>query len=151
MIEFKPINHENYLECAFLKLNDEQKDYVAPNWQSLLESYFEEGLYTRAIYNDENLVGFVLYDYDSNIPGWSMSRFMIAKQYQKMGIGYSATLEFLKYIKNHLKIDELYISVSQENRVAYKLYKKIGFEDIKKVQYRFNNKDFYEIQMKINL
>ena len=28
------------------------------------------------------MVGFILYDYDDQIPGWSMSRFMIGKQYQ---------------------------------------------------------------------
>lgn len=151
MIEFKPINRDNYIQCIYLELEDYQKDYIAPNWQSLLEAYFEEGLYTRAIYKDTKIVGFVLYDYDSSIPGWSMSRFMVAKQYQKMGIGYLATSEFLKYIKNQLKIDELYISVNQENKVAYNLYKKIGFEYVKDVQYKFNNKVFKEIQMKIKL
>ena len=150
MITLKPIDRNNYMDCICLKVKEEQKNFVASNARSLVEARFEEGLYTRAIYADQLLIGFVLYDYDPEIPGWSMSRFMIGEQYQGQGFGKNAVIAFLKYIKEHMNINEVYISVEQENTVAYAMYKKIGFIDVKPIQYEFDGTTYHEIQMKIS-
>lgn len=42
------------------------------------------------------MVGFVLYDYDEAFHGWSMSRFMIGKQFQGKGYGKQAVIDFLR-------------------------------------------------------
>ena len=81
-LEFRKITKENYMECIALKVDESQKHFVADNAQSLVEAAFEDGLYTLAIYHNRTMVGFILYDYDEDIPGWSLSRFMIGKQYQ---------------------------------------------------------------------
>ncbi|WWR21091.1 hypothetical protein V1226_06755 [Lachnospiraceae bacterium JLR.KK009] len=39
------------------------------------------------IYHDETMAGFVFYDYGNTFPGWSMSGFMIGKQFQRKGYG----------------------------------------------------------------
>ena len=77
MITFREIDKSNYMECICLKVKDEQRGFVADNARSLAEARFEEGLYTRAVYSDGVMVGFVLFDYDPELPGWCMSRFMI--------------------------------------------------------------------------
>lgn len=151
MITFKQIDRDNYMECICLKVKESQQNFVADNARSLVEAQFEEGIYTRAIYADDTLVGFVLYDYDSEIPGWSMSRFMIGEQYQGQGLGKIAVIEFLKYLKEQMRIKEIYISVERENIVAYEMYRKIGFVDVKPVQYEFDGTTYYEMQMKIEL
>lgn len=151
MITFRKIDKSNYMECICLKLKESQKGFVADNARSLVEAYFEEGLYTRGIYRDNEMVGFVLFDYDPETPGWSMSRFMIGEQYQGQGLGKAAVAEFLKYMKEEMKIQELYISVEQENIVAYEMYRKLGFSSVKQIQYEFDGIIYKENQMKITL
>ena len=147
MIEFRPITKENYMECIFLKTSAVQRSFVADNAQSIIESFFEEGLFTRAIYDDDQMVGFLLYDYDVSIPGWSLSRFMIGEEFQGKGIGKRALQGFLEYCKTELKLDTVYLSVSVENKAAYGLFRSIGFEDVQPIQYFFNGIEFREIQM----
>ena len=67
MITFREIDKSNYMECICLKVKDEQRGFVADNARSLAEARFEEGLYTRAVYSDGVMVGFVLFDYDPEL------------------------------------------------------------------------------------
>ena len=93
------------------------------------------------------MVGFILYDYDEDIPGWSLSRFMIGKQYQRKGCGKRAVLEFLDFFRKNYDADKIYISVSLENVVARKMYGDIGFREIKEIEYTFMGEYYREIQM----
>lgn len=150
-MEFREINKSNYMECILLKVKKEQETFVADNARSLLEAIYEEEIYVRGIYDNDTMIGFVLFDYDTSIPGWSMSRFMIGEQYQNRGYGKKAVIEFIKYFKETIKADKLYISVELDNKVAYNMYKSLGFKEIQKVSYSFNNMTFYEMQMKLDL
>ena len=86
-MEFREIDRSNYWDCISLTVNDSQKWFVADNKRSLVEAAYEDGLYTLGVYHGDTMVGFILYAFDDTIPGWSMSRFMIGKQYQGKGYG----------------------------------------------------------------
>lgn len=147
VMEFREINKSNYWDCMELTIDESQKGFVADNKQSLVEAAYEDGLYTLGIYLEETMIGFVLYDYDETIPGWSMSRFMIGKQFQGKGYGKQAAIAFLEYFKIKHIADKIYISVSLENTVAHKMYSSIGFTEVKEVKYTFRDKQYSEIQM----
>ena len=151
MITFREIDKSNYMDCICLKAKDDQRGFVADNARSLAEARFEEGLYTRAVYSGDTMVGFVLFDYDTEIPGWCMSRFMIGAQYQGQGLGREAILRFLDYVKEQMSLRELYIHVELENTVAFELYQKLGFRFVKQIQYEFDGVVYRERQMKIDL
>lgn len=146
-MKFREIDKSNYWDCIVLTLDESQKGFVADNKQSLIEAAYEDGLYTLGIYHEETMVGFVLYDYDDTFHGWSMSRFMIGKQFQGKGYGKQAAIAFLDYFKRKHNADKLYISVSLENTVARKMYASIGFEEIKEIEYIFLGIQFREVQM----
>lgn len=146
-MKFREIDKSNYWECMALTVDESQADFVADNKQSLVEAAYEDGLYALGIYHEETMVGFVLYDYDETFPGWSMSRFMIGKQYQGKGYGKKAVLDFLDYFKRKHNADKLYISVSLENRAARNMYSDIGFIEMKEVEYIFLDRHFREAQM----
>lgn len=146
-MEFRKIDKSNYRDCISLVIDNSQNGFVADNKQSLVEAAYEDGLYTLGVYHEETMVGFILYDYDDTFPGWSMSRFMIGKQFQKKGYGKQAALAFLDYFKKKHNADKLYISVSLENTVARKMYTSIGFEELKEVEYTFSGMHFREMQM----
>ena len=93
------------------------------------------------------MVGFVLYDYDDIYPGWSMSRFMIGRQFQGNGYGKRAVREFLDYFKKKHGADRIYISVSLDNAAARKMYSDIGFREIKETEYSYSGHLYREMQM----
>lgn len=146
-MEFRRIDKSNYWDCMALTIDESQEGFVADNKQSLVEAAFEDGLYTLGIYHEETMIGFVLYDYDDILQGWSMSRFMIGKQFQRKDYGKQAAIAFLDYFKRKHNADKLYISVSLENTVARKMYASIGFKEIQKIEYTFLGMQFKEMQM----
>lgn len=146
-MKFKKIDQSNYMECLLLQVDESQKHYVADNARSLVEAFFEKNIYTLGIYEQDEMVGFVLYDLDETLNGWSMSRFMIGKQYQGKGYGKKAVIEFLEYFKKKHNADKIYISVSLDNLVARKMYSNIGFIEIKEIEYEFDHHIYREIQM----
>lgn len=146
-MEFREIDKTNYWDCMALTIDDSQEGFVADNKQSLVEAAYEDGLYALGIYHEDTMVGFVLYDYDDTFPGWSMSRFMIGRQFQGKGYGKQAAIAFLDYMKKKHNAEKLYISVSLKNTIARKMYASIGFEEIKEIEYTFLGKQFKEMQM----
>ena len=146
-MKLREIDKYNYWDCMALTIDDNQKGFVADNKQLLVEAAYEDGLYTLGIYLEETMIGFILYDYDETFPGWSMSRFMIDKQFQGKGYGKQAAIEFFEYFKTKHNADKLYISVSLENILARKMYSSIGFTEIKEVEYTFGDKHYKEMQM----
>jgi len=57
-VSLHQITKENYEEVCELDVTKERQDYVACNMWSLVESQFNEGYETRAIYADAEPVGF---------------------------------------------------------------------------------------------
>lgn len=146
-MEFRKIDKSNYQDCILLKVDESQERFVADNARSLVEAAFEDGLYPLGIYHEDEMIGFVLYDYDETFPGWSMSRFMIGKQHQGKGYGKQAVIEFLDRFKAQHDADKIYISVSLDNPVARKLYLNIGFEETKEIEYLYDGHLYREVQM----
>lgn len=146
-MKFRKIDKTNYWDCMALTVDDSQQGFVADNKQSLVEAAYEDGLYVLGVYHEETMVGFVLYDYDETFPGWSMSRFMIGKQFQGKGYGKQAVTEFLEYVKARHHAHKLYISVSLKNTVARNMYSSLGFTEIKEIEYTFLGGNFREMQM----
>ena len=73
------------------------------------------------------IIGFLLYDYDEELKGWSFSRFMIDIEHQNKGFGTKSIEKFLDFFHNKFPNENLYTSVEIDNEVAVKLYEKYGF------------------------
>lgn len=146
-INFKEIDKSNYNICINLKVRDHQKDYVASNAISLVQAFYEEELYPIGIYNDEEMVGFILYDYDKELEGWSFSRFMIDINHQNKGYGSKALEKFLEFFHNKYEEENLYTSVEIDNEVAIKLYEKYGFNKKDSFEYKIGNTVYKEFRM----
>lgn len=146
-INFKDIDKLNYNTCINLKVGDHQKDYVASNAISLVQAFYEDDLYPIGIYNDEEMVGFILYDYDKDLEGWSFSRFMIDINHQNKGYGSKALEKFLEFFHNKYEEENLYTSVEIDNHVAIKLYEKYGFNKKDYFEYKIGNTVYKEFRM----
>jgi len=146
-IQFISVDRTNYLECIALSIDETQKDYVALNVFSLAQAAYEPEMYPLAIYHDGKMVGFILYDFDEELAGWSMSRFMIDKKYQRQGLGKEALSDFIRYFFQLYDASELYTSVEVDNSTAITLYEKTGFIRQDVFEYDAGGKHYKEIRM----
>lgn len=151
MIEFKPIDRINYQECIELYVSEGQKNFVASNMFSIVQAAYEPDMYPLAIYDEGKMVGFILYDFDYDLKGWSMSRFMIDKKYQNKGIGKKALKEFIHFfIQKHGRLP-LYTSAEVTNPIAIALYEAFGFVKEEVFEYEAGGRKYKEIRMKAQL
>lgn len=127
-VTFKEINKNNWEECINLKVNETQVNFVASNVYSLLESKFEPSYFPLAIYNNEAMVGFVMYGLEDDDNSWWIIRLMVDKNHQKNGYGKAAMLKVIEILRNKPECDRIFTSYEPENLVAEKLYLNLGFE-----------------------
>lgn len=146
-IQFREIDRSNYNECINLKVSENQKRFVATNIYTLVQAAYEPNFYPLGIYKDNKMVGFILYDFDYDINGWSMSRFMIDESYQNQGIGKIALKKFLELFVNKYGHLKLYTSAEVDNKVALAMYEKAGFEKKEVFEYEFEGEKYIEHRM----
>ena len=126
---FKEITKNNWEECIELKVSKEQENFVASNVYSILQANYSAGLYPLAIYDNEIMVGFLMYEKDDVAKDMGMCRLMVDIKYQKKGYGKAAILKLLEIIKQKYGSTPFYTSFEPENIVAKKLYESIGFRE----------------------
>ena len=93
------------------------------------------------------MVGFLLYDYDEELKGWSFSRFMIDIRYQNKGFGSRALEKLLDFFQGKFSAENLYTSVEIDNEVAIKLYEKYGFNKKNSFEYTIGDITYKEFRM----
>ncbi len=135
-ITLRPITADNWLECIRLKVAANQTQFVADNAFSLAQSKFEPESIPLGIYDDETMVGFIMYhpeDYElAKI--WFIERLMVGTQYQGKGYGragLSVLIEQLRAQKGYIAI---LISFVPENEAARNLYASLGFKDTGEIE-----------------
>jgi diamine N-acetyltransferase len=128
-VSLHQITKENYEEVCELDVTKEQQDYVACNMWSLVESQFNEGYETRAIYADAEPVGFFMWVEESKSKT-SIWRFMIDKAHQQKSIGRTALNLALAEIKKAVKLQEIEICYNPNNPVAKEFYSSFGFSEV---------------------
>ena len=70
MLHLEKINHKNVWDIVDLKVFKFQKDFVAPNWASIVQAYSVRDTktvaFTFGIYNDEKPVGFLMIGFNES-------------------------------------------------------------------------------------
>ena len=127
-IEFRTIERSNWMQCTQLEVNDEQKNFVASNSFSLAQASYEPDTYPFAIYRNGEMVGFIMYDFDSDFGVWEMCRLMVDKKHQKQGIGKAAVEKLLKHVTAKHGHIMFYTSAEPTNANAIRTYEKAGFK-----------------------
>ena len=128
-LSLQPIIKQNYESVCELDVTEEQEDYVASNMWSIVESKFNEGYETRAIYQDAEPVGFFMWVKESNHKV-SIWRFMVDKNHQNKGFGRKALELALNEIKQESNIKVIEICYNPSNPVAKDFYSSFGFNEV---------------------
>lgn len=134
-IEFKTIDRSNWSKCVDLKVAKEQREFVASNTYSLAQAAYEPDTYPFGIYLDGEMVGFIMYDYDSELNVWEMCRLMVDEKHQGKGIGRQAVQKLLEHVTGKHGHIMFYTSAEPENTAAIGLYEKLGFRKNGRIVY----------------
>lgn len=155
-IHLEKVTWENYRKVLDLRVNKEQRDYVASNKASLIHAFLTLSagapVYAFAIMHGKTIVGFMQLMYDDDWTGYEREdwlnsdafkqyegqkyyyiwRFMIDKKFQKRGYGKEAFRQTLEFIKTLPAGEAKYVLLSyeQSNEVAKGLYASFGFEEV---------------------
>ncbi|MBP1907690.1 diamine N-acetyltransferase [Paenibacillus turicensis] len=132
MINLKEITKDNVVKASFLTTNTNgevtlNEQFVASNVISIAQSKYMPAMETKAIYEDDEMVGFVMYGIDEG-ELWIM-RYMIDYRYQGKGFGKLALGLIIDEVWKSYTEQQIKISIEPENKKAKKLYERLGFVD----------------------
>lgn len=135
-IQLREVNESNWIQVIRLKVTPEQEKFVASNVFSIAQSKIQPFWITRAIYDGETLVGFIMYGLErqeSEFDGYWICRLMVDHQQQQKGYGKAAMEMAIQSIRESGYTDPIFVSFVVDNGVSEKLYQSLGFEDTGKV------------------
>jgi diamine N-acetyltransferase len=135
MILLKEIEADMVRSVCELKVRPEQAVYVASNTVSMAEARSHPEAWFRAIYAGENLIGFVMLEDWTQVPGGDTNapiclwRFMIDESFQKMGYGKKALEVIVEHVRNRYKLGYMLTSCVEGTHSPKGFYKAFGFQE----------------------
>lgn len=112
--------------CA-LEVRPEQRGFVAPNAVSIAEAYFEPRAWFRAVYADDEPVGFVMLEDDPEAEQYYLWRFMIDGAHQGKGYGRRALDLVVDHVRKRPGARELVASYRPGEGSPRDFYLRYGF------------------------
>ena len=127
-ITLRAIDQTNWEKICGMNPGTGSQNFVADNAYSIAQSMFEKSWTIKAIYADEQPIGFAMYGLGKEeILGYELCRFMIDKSQQGKGYGKKALAVIIEEMFRQFDCDRLYLSTSPQNFRAQALYKSMGF------------------------
>lgn len=130
MIKFKEVTMKNFEAVINLKLKDEQVGFLKNNLYSLAESKVNESLIPKGVYDDEELVGFILYYFHEGKPDYVyLKRLMIDAKMQGKGLGRKTMVAAIDKFKEEFpSIGCVELMHYLDNETGESLYESLGFK-----------------------
>jgi diamine N-acetyltransferase len=127
-VELRRITQGNIRAVMKLDVLPGQADFVAPNAVGIAETYVYPDAEPRAVYADDEPVGFVLFHPADNDEGThNIVRLMIARQFQGRGLGRQALEAAVAWAVRERAAARVRLSVVPSNEQARNLYRSAGF------------------------
>lgn len=128
MIIFKEITKKNFWDCIELTVAKEQVDFVTTNAVSIAQSKVQPECIPLAVYDNEIMVGFIMYCIDEDDGEYWIYRIMIDKIHQSKGYGKKTLEMILDLVKQDKTHNKIFLGVHKDSVHAVKLYKSFGFD-----------------------
>ena len=127
-VHFKNIDDTNEYKVRTIKLKPGQDKFIETVDECLKEAENFHEWHPVAIYYDDEIIGFAMYgSFGLNKDTW-IDRIMIDEKHQGKGYGKLAMIKLIDVVSKEYGVNVIYLSITEENRAAYTLYKNIGFE-----------------------
>ncbi|MFD3157292.1 GNAT family N-acetyltransferase [Haloimpatiens sp. FM7330] len=129
-IYFRDIDNTNEDIVRRIKLKHEQVNFIETVDECLEEANTWDKWHPVAIHCNNDIIGFAMYgSFGPNKDTW-IDRIMIDKKYQCRGFGRIAMMKLIDIVSKEYGVNTVYLSVFEQNILAYNLYKSIGFKYI---------------------
>jgi len=128
-ITLQPITKSNWKECVNLSVAADQTKFVPDNLYSIAEAQFYPDAVPLAIYDDHQMVGFIMYGRDEQTHKWKIFRLMVEVTHQGKGYARAALQQVITEIARHPDSDEIIICYHNSNQAARNLYAQLGFRE----------------------
>ena len=131
-VTLKCITEDNFLEAFRLKLRKDQEEFVSHPIRSLAQAYvYRNQCQPFGIYQDEEMVGYVMVIYDYDVPEYDIWHMMIDETRQGKGYGKEALKRVLEYIetKPFGESNRVVLTCNQQNDPGLRLYRSLGFKE----------------------
>jgi diamine N-acetyltransferase len=126
-VELREITKETVRAVLEVETTVEQRSFVAPTSVSIAQAYFEPKAWFRAIYADDEPVGFVMLFDDAATPEYYLWRLLIGADRQGMGYGRAAMEQVIDYVRSRPNATELLTSWVPEPGGPEGFYRSLGF------------------------
>jgi len=126
-ITLREINKQNFRAIFRLRVRKNQEQFVAPNVQSIAEAHFSDKAWFRAIYADDEPVGFVMLLIAPDEAKYHLERFMIDARHQSCGYGRRSLELVIDYVYSLPNATAIYTSHYEGEGSPAELYAKLGF------------------------
>lgn len=127
MIHFKKITADNWEKCINLKAACGESKFIHPNVYSIAQAQFYPKAKSRAIYNDDQMIGYTMYGQDEDDKDlYYIDRLMISEDNRGRGYGYQ-TIEIILNQARNEGYKVVSTSTHPENEKMQKLLIKSGF------------------------
>ena len=143
-INLRNVDKDNFKAIFRLRVKPEQEQFVAPNVQSIAEAHFSDKAWFRAIYADNEPVGFVMLSIIPDKAEYFLWRFMIDEKHQSCGYGRRSLELVIDYVGSLPNATALYTSHVEGEGSPAEFYAKLGFRHTGEV-------DDGELVMKLEL
>jgi diamine N-acetyltransferase len=128
MAHLEPITPENVRAVCDLEVAPQQAAFVAPNAVSLAEAYVHDMAWCRAVYEGDELVGFVMLHDTADDPGYMLWRLMVDARCQGRGYGRQVVELVEDYVRTRPGATQLKVSVHPGEGSPGPFYESLGFE-----------------------
>lgn len=128
-VTLREITRDNRIQCVRLHVSPSQENFVASNAISLAQSKYEPEWQPYAVYDDEQMVGFIMYGMEPREQQYWILRLMVDAAHQGRGYGRAAMELALERMKALPDCQGIAISYEGENEGARRLYASLGFRE----------------------
>ena len=131
-LKLVPVTKDNWRKAIFLTTDPDRRmnleeQWIASNAYSVLQSQFEPDWDCRLMLDGDKAVGFVFYGYWQEADHYLLCRYMIDVNEQGKGYGTAFLPLVVEQIRSQYHCGDVYVTVSEENERAVRLYEKAGF------------------------
>jgi diamine N-acetyltransferase len=127
-VTLREITEDTVRNICNLSVTEKQNNFVASNAVSIAQAYFNKYAWFRAIYADEEPVGFIMLYDDSDKTEYFLWRLMTDARYQGMGFGRRAMELLIEYVRTRPNATELMTSCVPGDGSPLGFYEKMGFK-----------------------
>lgn len=130
-LSLKAINKSNWLQCVEIEPSISQRHFIgSPVSVYIAQSRFEKWMKPTAIYNGDEIVGFIQYGLNPELQSYWIIGLVIDEKHQKNGYGKKALIELLHKIEQKHDYRPIYAGHKPDNYVMENILKSIGFSKL---------------------